>query len=525
MIQAMAAKSNSAWWQRAGVVLVAFVSVVGQSQTNFPAAQVPPPVAGLWDYADALGFSAQQREAAGRIRAGLEAAGHELELGTVTNTPPDVQREARLQYSRQVRALKAGLAELLTPEQQLKYAALRPARKALPRANGSTNSAGVAEGQAAGVEESVPGEMNAARVPVRPVLTAAQGHQLAVDLREMYSRPASRWPAPNLDEEAKVGFAEIGLLPPVTYPADNPYSDAKAALGKRLFFDPRLSGSGQIACASCHDPDLAWTDGRTVSFGHARKVLKRNAPMILNSGHLRTPFWDGRVNSLEAQAIAVLNNEDEMRSGPELVRQRLLAIPGYAPQFAAGFGSPEVSIDRVGQAIATFERTVNSRANPFDSFLRGDTNALGESALRGLHLFRTAARCINCHNGPNFTDGRFHNEGLSYYGRKYEDLGRYAVTHKPEDVGRFKTPSLRNVARTGPYMHNGLFELDAVLAMYNAGMPRVRPLPRQKNDPLFPQKSPLLQPLGLNPQDIADLKAFLESLSEARFSVRPPESF
>jgi cytochrome c peroxidase len=247
--------------------------------------------------------------------------------------------------------------------------------------------------------------------------------------------------------------------------------------------------------------------------------------MILNAGHLQTPFWDGRVKSLEEQAMAVLNNEDEMRSGPELVRERLLAIDGYTNQFTAAFGSPEPTIGRVVQAIATFERTINSRSNPFDKFLLGDTNALSDSALRGLNLFRTTARCINCHHGPNFTDGRFHNEGLSYYGRKYEDLGRYKVTNLPEDVGRFKTPSLRNVARTGPYMHNGLFELDGVLAMYNAGMPNVRPTPKQRDDPLFPKKSPLLKPLGLNERDLADLKAFLESLSEARFHVRPPESF
>ncbi len=487
--------------------------LLAQTQTSPAAAP-----AGVWDYAERLGFSPEQKQAALRLRADLVAARGHLEQATVTNTPPDVQRLARLDYARQVRALRAGQLALLTAEQQQKYGELRhpvrtlgtndPAEK--PRLSGES-------------EESAPVEVNSARVKIRPMLGDAEYQRQAVELRAVYAGPSSQWPAANLDDEVKPRFVEIGLLPPVNYPTNNSYSDAKADLGKRLYFDPRLSGSGQIACASCHDPDLAWTDGRTVSFGHARKVLKRNAPMILNSGHLLTPFWDGRVDSLEEQARAVLNNEDEMRSGAALVRERLLAIPGYASRFTDAFGDPEPTIGRVVQAIATFERTINSRANDFDNFLLGDTNALSDSAVRGLHLFRTTARCINCHNGPNFTDARFHNEGLSYYGRKYEDLGRYVVTHAPEDVGRFKTPSLRNVAHTGPYMHNGLFELDGVLAMYNAGMPTLRPTPKQKNDPLFPKKSALLKPLGLNQQDLADLKAFLESLTEKKFTVRPPD--
>jgi len=259
-----------------------------------------------------------------------------------------------------------------------------------------------------------------------------------------------------------------------------------------------------------------------VSFGHERKELKRNAPTILNTAFNETLFWDGRSNSLEEQAMDVVNNTDEMHSSAQFVRANLGKIPGYTNEFTKVFGSPEVSLARVAQAIATFERTVTSRGNNFDSFLRGDTNALSEEAIRGLHLYRTGARCINCHNGPSFTDGKFHNEGLTYYGRKLEDLGRYDVTKKPEDVGRFKTPSLRNIARTAPYMHNGLFDLDGVLNMYNAGMPTVRRKESQKDDPLFPVKSPHLQSLGLNKQDLADLKAFLEALTETRLRMRSP---
>ena len=498
-----------------GANLVAVTCLPVSAQTNVVSS---PPPAGVWDYADQLHFSPDQLETARRLRADLETARTELQQATVTNTPPDAQRFARLHYARQVRAIKLELAGLLTEDQKRQYRELLH-----PGGPAQTNEAAEKVRPPVDPDEAGPGEISTAKVKIRPLQTDEEYRLQAAQLRAVYAQPASNWPAANVDDEAKPHFAEIGLLPPVKYPTNNPYSDAKAELGKRLYFDPRLSGSGQIACASCHDPDLAWTDGRTVSFGHARKVLKRNAPMILNAGQLVTPFWDGRVNSLEEQARAVLNNEDEMRSGADLVRERLLAIPGYTNRFAEVFGDPEPTIGRTVQAIATFERTINSRANDFDNFLLGDTNALSDAAVRGLNLFRTTARCINCHNGPNFSDAQFHNEGLSYYGRKYEDLGRYVVTHLPADVGRFKTPSLRNVAHTGPYMHNGLFELDGVLAMYNAGMPNLRPTPKQKNDPLFPQKSALLKPLGLNRQDVADLKAFLESLTEKKFTVRPPE--
>ncbi|MGA0061064.1 MAG: cytochrome-c peroxidase, partial [Planctomycetota bacterium] len=159
----------------------------------------------------------------------------------------------------------------------------------------------------------------------------------------------------------------------------------------------------------------------------------------------------------------------------------------------------------------------------FDRFLAGEAEARDDAAVRGLHLFRTKARCANCHHGPLLTDFGFHDLGLSYYGRKFEDLGRYRVTGDPADVGRFKTPSLRNVARTAPYMHNGLFALDGVLNMYSAGMATLRRKPEQADDPLFPTKSPLLKELDLDAGEKADVIAFLEALTERRRRVRPPE--
>jgi cytochrome c peroxidase len=362
------------------------------------------------------------------------------------------------------------------------------------------------------------------RAATRPTLTDDEYQQLADDLRAQYSRPSDQWPKPTIDPGAK--FTEIGLLPEMTYPKDNPFSQKKAKLGKELFFDPRLSSSGAIACASCHDPDLAWTDGKTLAFGHARQQTSRNAPSIMNSGFGTFQFWDGRAHSLEEQAIAPIVSDNEMHEDLQQAADRIGAVPEYRAQFKAVFGSEEVDMDRIVQAIATFERTIVGGQSKFDAFVGGkNPKALNDEAIRGLHLFRTTARCINCHNGPNFTDGEFHDVGLSYYGNKlHQDLGRYNATKNPADVGKFKTPSLRNVARTGPYMHNGLFdELGGVINMYNAGMPSLRRSATQASDPLFPDhKDPLLKPLGLNTHDRADLIAFLESLNERKIRIRPP---
>lgn len=358
------------------------------------------------------------------------------------------------------------------------------------------------------------------RLPPRATLSDAEYQRLAAQLRVAYARPASEWPAATID--AGVAYVELGPVPAPVFPAGNPHSKAKEELGRLLFFDPRLSGSGEMACASCHDPDLAWADGRTTSFGHARTMLRRNAPTILNVAHSARLFWDGRADSLEQQAMDVVLNQDEMRHDAKGVAERLRRVPGYRRLFQEAFGDDTPTLEHAAQAIATFERTVVSRPNKFDQFARGRSDALSDAALRGLHLFRTDARCANCHHGPTFTDGRFHNENVTYYGRKFEDLGRYQVTQDAADVGRFKTPSLRNIARTGPYMHNGLFpHLEGVLRAYNAGMGVIRRKPEQAGDPLFPTKSPHLRPLGLNDHDLADLRAFLESLTEQPLRVRP----
>ncbi|MEM8947273.1 MAG: cytochrome c peroxidase [Planctomycetota bacterium] len=367
----------------------------------------------------------------------------------------------------------------------------------------------------------VPNSSRADRPEPRPSLSATQRIAHIAKLREQYSAAPDVWPAPHVDEG--IEWVELGPIPDIAHPSDNPGTKEKIALGKMLFFEPRLSGSGQIACASCHEPDMYWSDGRAVSFGHNRTQLTRNAPSVLHGGLRTSFFWDGRADSLEQQASDVLNNQDEMHSSEAIIVANLSKMPEYGERFQQVFGDSQPTLDRVTQAIAAFERTLKGGRSRFDYFLNGKSKALTDDELAGLHLFRTTARCINCHHGPLMTDDKFHNVGLSNYGRKFEDLGRYLVTDDPKDVGAFRTPSLRNIAATAPYMHNGMFTLEELLTLYNGGMPSPRPRKNQLDDPLFPTTSPILKPLHLNEQDFVDLTAFLNALSEPPRRIMPPE--
>lgn len=343
----------------------------------------------------------------------------------------------------------------------------------------------------------------------------------AAELRKLYAGDLSTWPQPQVD--AGVDWKEMAQLPPVEHPADNPFSKHKAELGRLLFFDPRLSESGQIACASCHDPDLGWGDGRTTSFGHSRKLLTRNAPTIRNAAYMPMLFWDGRASSLEDQAQKVLLNPDEMRSSEELAKSLVESEESYRQLYQQSFATDEYSMADVAKAIACFERTIVGGQSRFDAFLKGKHDVFADAELIGLDLFRREARCLNCHHGPLLSDGKLHDIGLSNFGRRFEDLGRYRVTNDPKDVGKFRTPSLRNVTKTGPWMHNGLFELPVALTLYNAGMPNVRAKQNQTRDVPLPLKSPHIKPLGLNRQDLADLLAFLGTLEEPHRRIEPPD--
>ena len=360
------------------------------------------------------------------------------------------------------------------------------------------------------------------RRDLRPPRSEEDAAALAARLRAAYAEDPAAWPPAHVDEGVEA--AELGPPEPAAYPKANPHSEAKATLGRLLFFDGRLSGSGQMSCASCHTADLGWADGRARSLGHAANQLGRNTPSLLNSGLSPTHFWDGRAEDLETLIREVLSNGSEMKTTPEEAAARVAAVPGYAAYFAEAFGDAAVTADRLVDAIATHTRTVVSEpSSDFDRFLAGDHDRLSDAAVRGLHLFRTDARCFNCHHGPRLTDDKFHNLGLTYYGRLHEDLGRYRVTDDPADVGQFKTPGLRNVARTAPYMHNGFFDLEGLINVYNAvGADPKRP-EKFADDPLWPTTDPLLRPLHLNERDRADLLAFLESLTERRRRDMQPD--
>lgn len=356
----------------------------------------------------------------------------------------------------------------------------------------------------------------------RPLRSDAAYAELAALLREAYAGDPAEWPAARVRPGAD--FTPLGLVPPAPQPPGNPSTDAKRELGELLFFDGRLSGTGQMSCGSCHVAELGWADGRARSLGHGAGQLQRNTPSMLNAGHQRFLFHDGRAASLEELVVAVLTNADEMAADPEALVEGVAAIPGYAPLFDAAFGDHEVTVERIAQAVAVHVRDVVSEpSSDFDDFLEGDVEALSDAAVRGLHLFRTDAGCVNCHSGPILSDGGFHNLGLTYYGRRFEDLGRYRVTGDPDDVGRFRTPSLRNVARTAPYSHTGFFpDLLGMVNVYDAGGARPRRPEKFADDPLWPTTSELLVPLHLNDRDKADLVAFLESLTErSRRDVLP----
>ncbi|WP_292089031.1 cytochrome c peroxidase [Brevundimonas sp.] len=331
------------------------------------------------------------------------------------------------------------------------------------------------------------------------------------ELRLAYQGAPETWPRPMLEPGA--AFTEFGPLPPAPSPPDNPTTPEKVALGARLFEDPKLSRSGQIACASCHLQELGFADALRTSFGHDRQRGPRNAPSVAVAAWMDSLFWDGRSKTLEAQSLHPLVDPLEMAGSLDAVRGQVAAEAAYGPLFAAAFGDPEVTMPRVAQALAAFQRSLKPASGRWRRFVNGDRAALTDQQLRGLHLFRTKAGCANCHNGPLFTDQKFHNLGLHFYGRELEDLGRYQVTGRPEDVGAFRTPSLLGVRKTAPYMHNGLFsELDNVLRFYNAGGANPRPRPDQADDPLFPKTDPLLRRRELTAEEREDVAAFLGTL-------------
>ena len=337
-------------------------------------------------------------------------------------------------------------------------------------------------------------------------------------------------------------FPPLGPLPPVPVPADNPMSAAKVELGKLLFFDARLSGDASTSCASCHSPESGWGDGGDLSRGYPGTQHWRNSQTILNSAYYAKLFWAGESTSLEAQAKSAATGNVAGNGDTMMMEERLRQVPEYVKRFRAVFGSPWPTIDDAWRAISAFERTVVSNAKdvPFDRFMKGEEKALSDSAKRGLALFQGKAGCVQCHNGALLSDEDYHNVGVprnpafeedplrqitlryqhvirgvpeSVYRKADRDLGLFYTTKREADKGRFRTPSLRELKYTAPYMHNGaFFELDEVIDFYDEGGGEDA------------NKSPLIKKLGLSDEEKEDLLAFLESLSSDKpLLVRPPE--
>jgi cytochrome c peroxidase len=297
-------------------------------------------------------------------------------------------------------------------------------------------------------------------------------------------------------------------LAPIAWPLENPYSPDKAELGRLLYFDARLSADNTVACASCHSPRAAFTDGQPVATGVRGQKGGRSAPTVINSAYNRLQFWDGRAPTLEEQAKGPIANPIEMGNTHEEVVRRLKAIPGYRDRFRTVFGTEAITIDHVAKAIATFERTILSGNSPFDRFQAGDRNALSPAAQRGLALFYGKAACGSCHAGPNFGGEQFANTGIGME-QPNPDWGRYAATHREADRGAFKTPTLREIAGSAPYMHDGsLNTLAEVVEYYNQG--GGRKLHDGSPNPWLDER---IQPLNLTPEEKADLVEFLRSLS------------
>lgn len=314
-------------------------------------------------------------------------------------------------------------------------------------------------------------------------------------------------PQSSLSQEPNLA---LGQLPNVPIPAHNLQVASKVELGKLLFFDTRLSKDGSVSCASCHAPAAGFADPRQFSLGVGGKQGGRNAPPAMNAAYNHLQFWDGRAGSLEEQALGPIQNPIEMAETLPGVVKKLGAVPEYKKRFQEVFGT-NVTAEGIARAIAAFERTLISTNSPFDRHVAGDKTALSDSAKRGLELFQGKARCVLCHNGPNFTDNKFHNIGVPQTGPLKEDLGRYAVTKRESDRGAFKTPSLRSVALTAPYMHTGGFKtLEEVMEFYNKGGEQV------------PGKDVFMSALNLTDQEKKDLVELMKSLT-GDLNVSPPK--
>jgi cytochrome c peroxidase len=306
----------------------------------------------------------------------------------------------------------------------------------------------------------------------------------------------------DLGQKAAVGIDAMKALyrrpASIPFPEENPYTPQKMSLGKKLYFDTRLSVTSAQSCASCHNPGFGWGDGLAVGVGHGMEKLGRRSPTIVNAAWGAIFMWDGRLATLEQQALGPIQSPGEMNMPIDQLMDRLASIAEYKPLFAAAFPTEGMTSKTLAKAIATYERTVVSERAPFDAWIEGNEQAISEEAKRGFAVFNTKAQCSSCHEGWNFT-----NEGFQDIGLPSADVGRGEFL--PDVIKMkhaFKTPGLREIARRAPYMHDGsIATLEQVVEHYDrGGVER-------------PSRSDLMNPLGLSSQEKSDLVAFLQTLT------------
>lgn len=359
--------------------------------------------------------------------------------------------------------------------------------------------------QAPGGATAKSASAKAAVAPAKPESDAAKAAQPAKAPIEL-----AQATAPKVESPAAVGEVPLGL-PAISIPSDNPMTPEKIELGKMLYFDKRVSKDGSVSCATCHDPTMAWTEHEPTSTGIRKQVGGRNSPTVINAAYASAQFWDGRAASLEEQATGPVENPIEMGHSMEAVVAQFSKIPEYEKRFQKVFGTG-VTKEGFAKAVAAFERTVLSGDSPYDRFVKGDKSALSGAQQRGLDTFKD--NCAVCHTPPLFSNYQYYNAGVGM-DRPKPDEGRKAVTKKDKDLGKFRVPSLREVANTYPYFHDGSAKTleDAVALMANGG----------KDNPNLASSLKAVREAKLTEQDRKDLVEFLKALSGKYPVVEPPK--
>jgi len=354
---------------------------------------------------------------------------------------------------------------------------------------------------------------------------------------EKKSSPAKSLGLDRLSQQLPLGLTRDGIH----IPADNPLTPEKVELGRLLFFDVRLSADDSVACATCHSPEKAFADDSRVSIGINGRAGTRNTPAVINRVGDAEQFRDGRAATLEEQAKVPLINPSELgMPSHDAVVEKVKGISGYRDLFERAFGR-DVNVDDIARAIASFERTIVSWDSRWDQFITGNAAVLSDSEMRGLIVFQGKGRCIQCHSGWNLADEKYHNIGIGWDSPE-PDEGRFAVTKTDKDRGAFRTPTLRDVALTGPYMHDGRFDtLEQVVDYYSNGVianpyldveMRRSKLSLEETLELYSQenrserKGLPVQQLDFTPQDTADLVAFMSALAGTGWQdIGAPDSF